>query len=388
MIAGGTSVPEIRGLSYFRVGEFFLGWRYPARKFENGVGDFTGKNSGFYSIAEVRDGKLTLTRDVLGGKPLYYSLEEGFVFSSFKRFLKNPIEVGRGERIVFSPDGGVIEKERRDFNEVYGKRDYLKGEDDIISRIENVLKSTNPGDSVVAFSGGLDSSILAHFYRLPLVSVTSSDKDEKILKRTAENLRLELHLRKFSVRDVEGILPDVIGAIETSHPVQVSIAIPIYLTMELARELGYDSAVLGQGADELFGGYKRYVDVLRSGGYEALENALMVDLIEIGEKNLVRDSKISYHLEMKMVLPYLSPEMIELSMQVPPQLKVNREGNIFIRKYILRKVAERHLSREIAFREKKAIQYSTGVMKILRKMAKSEGYALERYLEMIGNDIR
>ncbi|MGZ8931724.1 MAG: asparagine synthase-related protein, partial [Halobacteriota archaeon] len=39
-------------------------------------------------------------------------------------------------------------------------------------------------------------------------------------------------------------------------------------------------------------------------------------------------------------------------------------------KYVLRKVAERVMPRELAYRQKKAIQYGTGVSSVLQKLAR------------------
>ncbi|NYT17420.1 MAG: asparagine synthase, partial [Methanomicrobiales archaeon] len=54
-----------------------------------------------------------------------------------------------------------------------------------------------------------------------------------------------------------------------------------------------------------------------------------------------------------------------------------------VRKKPLREVAARHIPPEIAYYEKKAMQYGTGIWKVLRKMARTNGYkrSLQGYLD-------
>jgi asparagine synthase (glutamine-hydrolysing) len=154
-------------------------------------------------------------------------------------------------------------------------------------------------------------------------------------------------------------------AIEMQDKLQVSIAVPIYLCMRFAKSLGFSEIVFGQGADELFGGYKRYEDM----DYRELEFELRKDLMEIGEKNLVRDNKIAYANEIKLHTPYLQWDLIRVALSIPVELKVKRNGDV-VRKFILREVAKEVIPREIAYRDKKAIQYSTKTAKMLRKVLK------------------
>ena len=133
--------------------------------------------------------------------------------------------------------------------------------------------------------------------------------------------------------------------------------------MRFAKSLGFSEIVFGQGADELFGGYRRYEDM----DYRQLELELKKDIVEIGEKNLVRDNKVSYGLEMKLHTPYLQWDVIRCALSIPVELKGKKNGET-IRKYILREIAKEIIPREIAYRDKKAIQYSTKTAKMLRKI--------------------
>ncbi len=313
-----------------------------------------------FSVVAFRPSHILLARDVLGGKPLYYSLDMSF--SSFKNYFENEFfEVKPGEVIKIDYTGNVIEKRQYTFEDVF-KKDQAEI-DELVERIEKALLSFKYGFACLAFSGGVDSSLLASIYDVQLISVTSSDKEEEWIRFAAKELGREVEVFKFSERDVKEVLNDVRNSTETDDLLQISIAIPIYMVMRFAKDLGYSEVMFGQGADELFGGYKRYEEM----DYQTLEVELLNDLKTIGEKNLVRDTKLAYKNEVKILTPYLQWDVIRAAISIPPELKVTRIEGKVIRKYILRKIAEKYLPKEIAWRDKKAIQYSTGVSKILRK---------------------
>jgi asparagine synthase (glutamine-hydrolysing) len=374
-----------------RAERIFASCRYPSKEKGNLFFDFEGEMNlkdaeelplrlnGFYAMLAIRPSHILVSRDVIGGKPLYYSPFD-LSFSSFKGYFDHPgdvVEVMPGEVIKLGYDGTVIERKLFRFEDVF--KPIPRSLEEHEKEIEKILKNFDPGFSCIAFSGGIDSSLLASIYDCELISVTSNSGEKEWLIKAGKMLGREVNIRDFNEARIREILPEVVKAIETSNPLQVSIAIPVYLTLEFARELGYSNVVFGQGADELFGGYMRYTTLQN---FE-LESALIDDVRNLGRNNLVRDSKIAYSLEMKLLLPYLQWDMIREAISIPPGEKVKRVNGDVIRKYILRKVALGYLPEEIALRDKKAVQYSTGTVNILRKIARKEGMNLERYLEKI-----
>lgn len=312
-----------------------------------------------YSVVAFRASHILLSRDVLGGKPLYFDCTG---ISSFRSFLKDPKEVMPGEVVKVSYEGDILERKSTGFEEVM--KGELKSLKEIEEEIEEELWSFKPKNCCIAFSGGLDSTLLASIYDLPLLSVTASDSEEEWIRKIGKKLSKDLEIRRIGEKEVSSACLEIPGIIEDTSFLQLSIAIPVHLTMSFAKELGYDGIIFGQGADELFGGYKKYEKFNR----EELERVMLEDLKSIGTKNLVRDTKLSYFNEIELVLPYLRWKIVRNSLSIPPELKVARIGGKVIRKYFLRKIAEKYLPEEVVWREKKAIQYSTGVVKILRKL--------------------
>ncbi len=328
---------------------------------------------GFHVIVAFKARHVFLSKDVLGGKPLYYNPDE-FTFSSFKSYFDTKaIELLPGEVLKLNYDGSIEKRHRYSFNDVFKKKE--ASIDELVEIIEKSLKSFKPGNSCIAFSGGVDSSLLASIYDVPLVSVTANRNEEEHFKQAAKLLGREIEVFRFGEGEIREVLPEVVKAIETTNSLQVAIGIPVYLVMRFAKSIGYSQTVFGQGADELFGGYKRYEYL----SYKELEDALFSDVKNIGKNNLVRDVKLSYRAEVNLLTPYLQWDIISAAINIPAEMKVRRNGEV-IRKYILRKIAEKYIPKELAYRDKKAIQYSTKTAVLLERIAKQAGSSLSNYL--------
>jgi len=75
--------------------------------------------------------------------------------------------------------------------------------------------------------------------------------------------------------------------------------------------------------------------------------------------------------------PYLDGRVVSAARALPAREKV--AGGV--RKRALREVAERFLPREVAWREKKAMQYGTGIWRELRRLARRKGFpTVKEYL--------
>ncbi len=357
--------------------------RYPSKQtdltFFEGVEELSYKRDlpkavkGLFYAVIFKSDRVVLCRDVLGSKPLYY--DKDLRISSFKKYVGDAESVSPGEIIEIGYDGDILRRDFYDFDDVFVRRDVdLKEAEEIIIRALESLKLRN---ACIGFSGGVDSSLLAGIYDVQLVSVTASKREKEKIEEAAKSLGKDVEIFEFKEKDVQACVRDVVYAIETTNPLQVSIAIPIHLAMKFAKSLGYSEIIFGQGADELFGGYKRYENLVG----ESLRKAIEEDIRNIGENNLVRDTKLAYFNEIKLIAPYLHWDIIEVALAIPTNLKIYREGGKVIRKFFLREVAKRLIPESIAYQEKKAIQYSTRAYKILDKIARRNGKTLKDYLK-------
>lgn len=323
--------------------------------------------NGDYAVAFLWNGKIYLFRDPVGIRPLYFS-PRGF-FASEKKVLwaigETAVPVEPGELVEISRSG-IKRVKVLDVRELPWCSKGLS-EDRIIRAImrslECSVKMRVGTQTGVLFSGGLDSSIIAllasRYSDVVLYSAgVEGSPDLEWARKVSEELGLPLRERVFTEEDVEGVIKKVVFAVEEPNFMNLAIGVPLYFATELASRDGVKALLSGQGADELFGGYAKYLE---------RPDLMEKDVLEIGERNLARDDKIAMLNGVEGRYPYLALPILHLGLKTPTSLKI-RNG---VRKWVLRKVGEKlGLPEDVVWREKKAAQYGSGSQKILLKLAK------------------
>jgi len=141
--------------------------------------------------------------------------------------------------------------------------------------------------------------------------------------------------------------------------------------------------VAGQGADELFGGYHKYLKEYRSGGVKAVQQAMFYDLVMSHETNFQRDNPVCAFHKVELRLPYINREVVRFALSLPVNLKIHSVDD-HLRKRVLRHVAKNlGVPEFIAERTKKAVQYATGVDKALRELARKRGLTQRDYIKQV-----
>ncbi|MEM2337953.1 MAG: asparagine synthetase B [Candidatus Bathyarchaeia archaeon] len=351
---------------------------------------------GCFAFAMVENGKLVAGRDALGTYPLYYGENSDFfaVASECKALRK--IGITRAKSF---PPGHVLITDKQSFKikRVKTPSNPVKSMsvEEAVDKVHRLLLQSTAErtaclDKVaVAFSGGLDSSLTAfliqktgidvHLIHVSLESQIETSQAEEVARL------LDLPFNKFlySVEEVERDLPKILWCVEIPDPLQVSIGIPVFWAAEKAAELGFGVLFAGQGADELFGGYRRYLTLYTRFGEDFAEKAIISDILKMYENNFERDFKVCNYHNIELRLPFASYPLVELAMGLPLNLKIVSKSDM-LRKFVLRKTAEKlGLPKQIICKPKKAIQYATGVDKTLKKLAKKHSLSLKRYLVKI-----
>ncbi|MBQ6628410.1 MAG: asparagine synthetase B [Methanobrevibacter sp.] len=329
---------------------------------------------GDYAFA-VWDGEnIAIARDPLGVKPLFYSQKDGLKgFASSRLSLKEAgftdIDILKPEHILYnwediSPAQPIYEKV---FEGDVAKIDKMLRLS-VLKRVEGL------SELGVIFSGGVDSSYLALLLKeislniplkITLYAVgAEGSKDVEAAIYASKFLNLDLEIFEVTEDDVREALPQVVKAIGDDNLMKVGVGLTTYFATRMAARDGLKVAISGQGADELFGGYKRYLQSFVDG---TLNYDLRVDMSNMYHVNLERDDACSMLNSVELRLPFLDKNLVELVLNIPDNKKIVSMHDE-MRKSILRKLAfEEGLDYEIAYRPKKAAQYGTGIDKILRK---------------------
>jgi asparagine synthase (glutamine-hydrolysing) len=362
---------------------------------ENAVKNLIGESKGNFAFVVAEPKRLIAGRDAVGIYPLYYGENDDTMASATER--KALWKIGIEKTHSFPPGQmAIIDNEGFDFTPVKtlakpGTKQL--GIQNAAKKLQALLvlsikdRVSGLKEVAVAFSGGLDSSIVAFLAKrsganVHLFHVSLENQPEtETAKQAAEELGLPIHIFQYREDDVKKALPSVIRLIEEPDPVKVSIGIPVYWAAETVAKAGFRVMFAGQGADELFGGYKRYLDDYSRYGKQRVQEKIFQDISGLYENNLERDFKICNFHNVELRLPFATYEIAEFAKDLPLELKI-RSASDQLRKLVLRRVAENlGLPQFIVKKSKRAIQYTTGITKALRKNAKKEGSSLKEYMQ-------
>ena len=231
-------------------------------------------------------------------------------------------------------------------------------------------------EGITALSGGVDSALIASLARRPCV-VVGIEGCHDLARAGIAARSIGLHCERVTItkRDVEEGLSAAVPVIPVKDPLNASIAVTMFCITRWAGEHGYHRVLAGQGADELFGGYSRY---LRSGNLEAELSKDFTGLARQAE----RDQAVAALHGTYISMPYLDARVVRAAHRIPAREKVVAE----LRKMPLRCVAERYIDPEIAWYDKKAMQYGSGVWRMIRELARHNGYKkdVQGYIDQFG----
>jgi asparagine synthase (glutamine-hydrolysing) len=367
-----------------------------------------GCPQGQFAKATVNNSRyVRLERDIVGVKPLFYGIDSSastLAFASERKALWE-IKIDHTERvepgqIIDISDLNTIEKRRRIYHPLRDTAviyDEMYAVDELVKLLKATINQRLNRNMGLAFSGGVDSTLLWALLEnredtiLYTVGIAGSH-DIKGAMHSARLLNADVRVIQLTFADIEQLIPQVIRAIESHNPVDVAIAIPLYAIFNSSRKDGNRLVMTGQGADELFGGYKRHLNAHRS-SQRVLSEMLRQDILNIARNNLERDNLIASSNLVELILPYLDLNVVNFASKIAVELKI-KDG---VNKYILRKAAARLLPDQIAYRGKKALQYGSGVSRVLNTLARNYFCRQEdkrgivgRYLKAVAedNDVR
>jgi asparagine synthase (glutamine-hydrolysing) len=365
----------------------------PDRAFEALFDEIEGDFS--FIIAEPK--RIIAGRDPIGVQPLYYG--ENRIIAALASNRKALWKLGIEKTQSFPPGHlAFVSHEGFKFKPVktlvYSKPKLItmqKATETLQKLLEHSVRRRVWGlkEIAVAFSGGLDSSLIAFLAKrcranVHLIHVSLKNQPEtEEAKKAADELKLPIQVYLFEEEDVEEVVSKVVELIEEPDAVKASIGIPFYWTAEKTAKTGFKVLLAGQGADELFGGYQRYINDYLLYGKEKVRRNMFNDAVKLHGSNIERDEKICsfYHVELR--LPFASYQIARFAINLPVELKIEKKADS-LRKLVLRKVAENiGLPTSVAKKPKKAVQYATGINDALKKVAKRQKATVKEYVNKL-----
>ena len=290
--------------------------------------DFLGLLNGMYggAIYDPPNNKLILFRDRFGIKPLYYTeRENGFFFSSeIKPLLygsRMPVRLNRsrlptfftyrylpGEETMFKdvkrlPPGSYLEYDlilrkyciRRyweySLDRVRHELDLDDAESQFMELFEDAVRIRLRSDVEVGalLSGGIDSSAVSSLsarsrpeMKLFTMSFREEGYDElpgirEFLGANRKRFESTRHLVRLCGRETLYRLPDIIRSLE--EPVSLGTILPTDQVCEFAGSR-LKVVMTGEGADEIFAGYRKFIIEMAACHYNDLSRDLQRELRE------------------------------------------------------------------------------------------------------------
>ena len=351
-----------------------------------------------FALLAISEGRLIAGRDILGQKPLYYGRDsQGAVaFATLKAGLwrtgiSDVKAVAPGHLLAAATNKPVTTLANKTLS---SPKELRVGEEEASTRIGQLLLESlaedAPEDYVTAFSGGLDSTLVAdaakeNGLQPELVGVGMKGQAElNHARNVARNLGLDITIRELTETDVLDRLLEVVETVESSDPVLVGVSVPLFFACEVAQEMGMRHLLAGQLSDELFAGYGRFDELALTNRFQEARKEVLRSVLAAATNDFEPGDKLAVSHQLELQCPFAYLPLVEYALRIPISLKLRVIGKTVVRKYVLRRLAASwKLPESVVNRPKKAVQYSSGVQKVLLKEAKKQKMTLHDLIDSL-----
>ena len=237
---------------------------------------------------------------------------------------------------------------------------------------ESIQKTIDDKKIGIAFSGGVDSSLLAKLctdlgYDVTLLTMGFADSHDILFSKEISHLfGYEHKIEKISSKIFPEIAEQIKKTIKTDNLSWNENCIAFHFVSKLAKRCGIGIVLTANGIDELFCGYNAYRDAIKHGNDSVMN--LMESKIE-NELNMMKAVNIiTSEFGVKILQPFLSKEFVNFAKKIPVEEKIHGPDDL-MRKHIVRDLALKiGVPKEAAFKRKKALQYGSLIHKSLMKI--------------------
>ncbi|MEW6748565.1 MAG: asparagine synthase C-terminal domain-containing protein [Candidatus Micrarchaeota archaeon] len=219
----------------------------------------------------------------------------------------------------------------------------------------------------IAFSGGLDSTVLAtiakkHSQVELFCAGTEGSEDLSYADKVASQLGLPLEVIPIEEKTAMAAY----GKCHSFLPMdflKLEIMVPVYLTAEAAAKRGHKVMLFGSAAEELFVGYEKYYIAKEEG--KDVESMLKDEFRTLPQRDMAWIRRVCRCFGIEARFPFHDKDIGGLMFSVPLEERMDDRE---MKKGILREAAKVLGVPELALkRKKKAMQYGSGVHKMLFK---------------------
>jgi len=346
--------------------------------------DFADALDGMFAVVIVDEhGSVVAARDRLGIKPLYRATRGGdLAYASELKAL-----IGGGwTSIETVPPGHVwMNDELRSYyrvptpttGQMIDGRAVEWWVRELRDALEQAVVKRLMADVPVGtfLSGGIDSSIVTALAARHVPNLTTfalgfaGSEDLDAARLVASHLGTDHHEIEVPEDEPLQVLPEALYHLESWDRDLVRSALPTYLVARHAAR-SHKVVLTGEGADELFAGYRYHA------GYAAdpvsLQRELHRSVTAMHDSNLQRVDRMTMAHSLEARVPFLDPKVVDVAMQIPAGLKLRRDRNgSLIEKWILRRAFEDLLPAEIAWRTKSQFDEGSGTLDRLPALAEA-----------------
>ena len=187
--------------------------------------------------------------------------------------------------------------------------------DNVYNELKAAVEQTADKPCAIAYSGGLDSSLilaLSDYRYIPYTLGFSDSRDIENVDDASAILKLNPKIILLDEIDIESYISQLLKIDPKITKMEMGYELVLFILMDFIPE---KYVVTGQGADEIFYGYRRFIDNPR------LKNDTYIN--RLFNVTLPREKKMAEYYDKELITPYLSQGMLKI------RHYITREDNIF-----------------------------------------------------------